>query len=118
MPVLSLSLPRDINLQPGEIRFDMYEAEFTHEGDRCTFEVLIERVGLSDPGLGPIAEIVHDIDLKDAKFAREETPGIERLIAGIAMAHKQDEARLERGCALFDDLYEYYRRKGIQVSGH
>ena len=99
-------------LQPGEIRFDMYEAEFTHEGDRCTFEVLIERAGLSDPGLGPIAEIVHDIDLKDAKFAREETLGIERLIAGIAMSHKQDEARLERGCALFDDLYEYYRKKG------
>jgi hypothetical protein len=109
--------PKGYQPQPGEIRFDMYEAEFTHEGDRCTFEVLIERVGLSDPGLGPIAEIVHDIDLKDAKFAREETPGIERLIAGIAMAHKQDEARLERGCALFDDLYEYYRRKGGRVSG-
>ena len=98
-------------LQPGEIRFDMYEAEFTHEGDRCTFEVLIERVGISDPGLGPIAEIVHDIDLKDAKFAREETLGIERVITGIAVSHKQDEARLERGCALFDDLYEYYRKK-------
>ena len=98
--------------EPGEIRFDMYEAEFTHEGDRCTFEVLLERVGLSDPGLGPIAQIVHDIDLKDGKFAREETLGIDRLIAGIAMAHKDDEARLERGYALFDDLYEYFRRKG------
>jgi hypothetical protein len=97
--------------QPGEIRFDMYEAEFTHEGDRCTFEVLIERMGISDPGLGPIAEIVHDIDLKDAKFAREETPGIDRLIAGIAMANKDDEARLARGSALFDDLYEYFKRK-------
>jgi hypothetical protein len=99
--------------QPGEIRFDMYEAEFTHEGDRCTFEVLIERVGLSDPGLGPIAEIVHDIDLKDAKFSREETPGIERLIAGIAMAHKDDETRLSRGTAVFDDLYEYFSRKRV-----
>ena len=97
--------------EPGEMRFDMYEAEFTHEGDRCTFEVLIERVGLSDPGLGPIAEIVHDIDLKDSKFAREETPGIDRIIAGIAMANKDDEVRLARGCALFDDLYEYYKRK-------
>jgi hypothetical protein len=97
--------------QPGEIRFDMYEAEFTHEGDRCTFEVLIERVGLSEPGLGPIAEIVHDIDLKDAKFAREETPGIDRIIAGIAMANKDDEARLARGSAIFEDLYEYFRRK-------
>lgn len=97
--------------KPQEIRFDMYEAEFTHEGDRCTFEVLVERVGLSDPGLGPIAEIVHDIDLKDAKFVREETPGIDRLIAGIAMANKDDEARLARGTAVFDDLYEYFKRK-------
>ena len=97
--------------QPGEMRFDMYEAEFTHEGDRCTFEVLIERVGLSDPGLGPIAEIVHDIDLKDAKFVREETPGIDRIIAGIAMATKDDEARLARGSAVFEDLYEYFKRK-------
>jgi hypothetical protein len=97
--------------QPGEIRFDMYEAEFTHEGDRCTFEVLIERMGISDPGLGPIAEIVHDIDLKDAKFAREETPGIDRVIAGIAMANRDDEARLVRGSALFEDLYEYFKRK-------
>jgi hypothetical protein len=97
--------------EPGEIRFDMYEAEFTHEGDRCTFEVLIERMGISDPGLGPIAEIVHDIDLKDAKFAREETPGIDRLIAGIAMANKDDEARLVRGTAVFDDLYEFFMRK-------
>ena len=97
--------------EPGEIRFDMYEAEFTHEGDRCTFEVLLERLGLSDPGLGPIAEIVHDIDLKDSKFGRQETAGIDRLIAGIAMAHKDDEKRLVRGTAVFDDLYEYFRRK-------
>lgn len=94
-----------------ELRFDMFEAEFTHEGDRCTFEVLCEQVGLHDPALRPIAEIVHDIDLKDSKFNRPETPGIERLIAGIAMAHKEDETRLSRAAAVFDDLYEYFRRK-------
>jgi len=89
----------------------MFDAEFTHEGDRCTLEVLMERGGLTDPALGPIAEIVHDIDLKDSKFGRQETPGIERLIAGICMAHKDDEARLARGEALFSDLYEYFRKK-------
>jgi hypothetical protein len=94
-----------------EVRFDMFEAEFTHEGDRCTFEILCEQVGLRDPGLRPIAEIVHDIDLKDTKFARPETTGIDRLIAGIAMAHKDDETRLTRASAVFDDLYEYFRRK-------
>jgi hypothetical protein len=103
--------PKGYESLPGELRFDMFEAEFTHEGDRCTLEVLIERTGLKEPALGPIAEIVHDIDLKDSKFGRQETPGIERLIAGIAMAHKDDETRLARGTAVFDDLYEYFKRK-------
>jgi hypothetical protein len=95
-----------------EVRFDMFEAEFTHEGDHCTFEVLIDRLEIDDAALTPIAEIVHDIDLKDSKFAREETVGIERLIAGIAMAHKEDETRLTRSSIVFDDLYEYFKRKG------
>lgn len=103
--------PKGYQPLPDEIRFDTFEAEFTHEGDRCTLEVLIERTGLNEPALGPIAEIVHDIDLKDSKFGRQETPGIERLIAGIAMAHKDDESRLARGAAVFDDLYEYFKRK-------
>jgi len=97
--------------EPAELRFDMYEAEFTHEGDRCTFEVLLERFTLKDPALQSIAEIIHDIDLKDAKFAREETIGIDRLIAGIAMRHKDDEGRRARAADMFDDLYEYFKRK-------
>ena len=93
-----------------EVRFDMFEAEFTHEGDRCTFEVLIEKFGLDDRTLRPVAQIVHDIDLKDSKFGRPEVPGIDRLVAGIAMAHREDEERLARGSAVFEDLYEYFRR--------
>jgi hypothetical protein len=103
--------PKGYKPVSGELRFDMFEAEFTHEGDRCTLEVLIERVGRQDPALNRIAEIVHDIDLKDSKFGRHETPGIEQVIAGIAMAHKDDEARLNRSSAVFDDLYEYFKRK-------
>ena len=95
----------------GEIRFDMFEAEFTHDGDRCTFEVLIERLGLDDPALLPLAEIVHDIDLKDAKFGREELAGVDALITGVAAAHRDDAQRLARGGAVFDALYEYFRRK-------
>ena len=96
---------------PDELRFDMFDAEFTHDGDLCTFEVLLERFRLDDPALRAIADIVHDIDLKDPKFARAETGGVESLIAGIAMAHKDDEARLERAEAVFSDLYVYFRRK-------
>ncbi len=96
---------------PGEVRFDMFEAEFTHEGDRCTIEVLVEKFGLDDRALGPVAQIVHDIDLKDSKFERPEVPGIDRLVAGIALAHRDDDERLARGSAVFDDLYEYFRKK-------
>jgi hypothetical protein len=95
----------------GELRFDMFEAEFTHEGDRCSFEVLLGHAGLTDPALQAIAEIVHDIDLKDGKFGRDETGGIKALIAGVAMAHRSDEERLTRGGAIFDDLYEHFSKK-------
>src|SRR6266568_1016267 len=91
--------------QKGEVRFDMFEAEFTHEGDLCTFEVLLDRFGLGEPALRAIAEIVHDVDVKDAKYGREEAPGVGQVVAGIAAAHPDDEARLGRGTALFDDLY-------------
>jgi hypothetical protein len=94
-----------------ELRFDMFEAEFTHEGDLCTFEVLLSRLGLADRALVAIAEIVHDIDLKDAKFNRADAIGIDRLIAGIAMGTKDDEGRLAQGGAVFEGLYEYFRRK-------
>jgi len=96
-----------------ELRFDMFDGEFTHEGDSCSFEVLLDRFGIPDAALRTIAEIVHDIDLKDAKFRREEAPGIDRLIAGLCMADPGDAGRLERGGALFDSLYEYFHRKGV-----
>jgi hypothetical protein len=96
----------------GELRFDMYDAEFTHEGDRCTFEVLLGHAGLeSDRALQAIAEIVHDIDLKDGKFAREEAAGIKTLIASICMATADDEERLARGKSVLDDLYRHFQKK-------
>jgi hypothetical protein len=83
----------------------MFEAEYTHQGDRCTFETLLRRFDIDDRALAEIAEIVHDIDLKDGKFGREDAVGIERVLAGIAAACPDDSARLERGARLFDELY-------------
>ncbi|HEY2942797.1 MAG TPA: chromate resistance protein ChrB domain-containing protein [Vicinamibacteria bacterium] len=96
---------------PGELCFDMFQAEFTHDGDLCTFEVLLRHFRLKEAALRNVAEIVHDIDLKDAKFSRPEAVGVGRLIAGIAVRHKDDEARLSEGAAAFASLYEYFKRK-------
>lgn len=89
----------------------MFEAEFTHEGDRCSFEVLLGRAGLDDPALTVIAEIVHDIDLKDEKFGREEAAGIRTLINGICADTRDDDARIAPGAAIFDNLYAVFGHK-------
>ncbi len=96
--------------RPGELRFDMFEAEYTHEGDRCTFEVLLHKSGIGEPALTAIGEIVHDIDLKDGKFARAEAGGIAALIDGLAQADISDQERVERGGQLFDNLYELFSK--------
>jgi hypothetical protein len=100
---------RSYQPRPGEVRFDMYEAEYTHEGDRCTFETLLNRSGLRDRALRAIGEIVHDIDCKDEKFGREEVAGIAALVRGLTRAYPDDATRLERGAAAFDDLYASLR---------
>ncbi|NOK19723.1 chromate resistance protein ChrB domain-containing protein [Corallococcus carmarthensis] len=96
---------------PGELRFDMFEGEYSHEGELCTFEVLVQRFGLRDGALVALREMVHDIDLKDAKFGRPETAGLERLVAGIALNNPTDEERLARASAVLDDLYAVFTKK-------
>ena len=70
--------------KPGakEVRFDMFEGEFTHEGDRCSFEVFLDRVFPKDRALAEIGKIVHDLDLKDARFGLPETAGFGSLLVG------------------------------------
>jgi hypothetical protein len=97
--------------KPSEVTFDMFEATFTHVGDRCTFEVLVDRFGLRESGLRAIAEIIHDIDIKDGKYGRAETAGFASLIAGIAVLHRDDEERIAIGSQMLDALLELHRRK-------
>lgn len=88
----------------GELRFDMPEAEFTHVGDKCSFEVLCDRFALSEPGLSRVAEIVHDLDIKDGRYLHPETEGVRTMIEGIVAQHERDEARIEAASTLFNAL--------------
>ena len=94
-----------------ELRFDMFDAEFTHEGDLCTFEVLVERQNIGDNALRRIGEVIHDIDLKESKFGRPETAGIALIVNAICTKHKDDTDRIERGTILLDDLYEFFKKR-------
>lgn len=102
---------KNYNPQKEEVRFDMYEAEFTHQGDRCTFEEILYRFQINDKALYQIGEIVHDIDLKDGKFERSEADGLNVVFSGIGAAHQKDSDRIEIGGKLIDDLYAYFKNK-------
>jgi hypothetical protein len=91
--------------EAGEIRFDMYDGDYTHEGDECTFEVLVRRFAPGDAALRWIAELVHDIDCKDEKFGRDEAAGLASMIRGVVASHEADSARVDAGASLFDGLY-------------
>jgi hypothetical protein len=93
----------------GELRFDMFDGEYTHEGDACTFEVLARRFVPKDRAIRAIGELVHDIDCKDDKFGRPETAGIAGLMRGIARGTDDDVERIARGSAILDDLYTQFR---------
>jgi hypothetical protein len=97
--------------QDGELRFDMFEGEFSHEGGLCTFEVILQHSGLKDAGLDAIAQVIHDIDLKEDKHQRPETRGIATMIDGIAALYKDDERRIEAGSQLLDATYAALKAK-------
>jgi hypothetical protein len=103
--------PKGYKPAPGELRFDMFEAEYSHEGELCTFEVLCTKFDLDVPGLRALAELVHDIDIKDGKFGRPETAGFAAMIAGLALLHRDDAERLARGSELLESLLAYFARK-------
>jgi hypothetical protein len=102
---------RGYRKRTGELRFDMFEAEYTHVGEDCTFQTLLRRFGLRDRGLGAIGEVIHDIDCKDDRFNRPETAGTAALVRGIVQTHDGDQDRIGRGSAMLDDLYEFFRKQ-------
>jgi hypothetical protein len=98
---------KDIDkLSPGELAFDIQGGEFTHHGDLCTFEVVVRSFGIKDKAVRKIAEIVHDLDLKDDKYGNAAGSGIEEVLTGIRKTSKEDSDMLEKGIAVFEMMYQ------------
>jgi len=93
------------NLGEDVIPFDIRGGRFTHAGDLCTLEVLMKSFVLKDKILKKIAEIVHELDIKDDKFRTSEAKGIEDILSGIRKTAKDDYECLEKGMAIFEMLY-------------
>ena len=84
------------NLDNNMVLFDVRGGEFTHVGDMCTFEMILKSFGLKDKGLKKVAELIHEIDLKDGKYESPEAKGIEEILTGIRKVGENDTEILEK----------------------
>ena len=99
----------------GGVHYDMADAEFTHRGEDCTFETVLKEFGLAaDPALAELAEIVHDVDLKDNKFNRLEAAGLDAALRGLGELLKDDRKLMRQAGVIFDGLYEYLGRRATE----
>jgi hypothetical protein len=94
----------------GALPFDMFGVEFSHHGDRCTFEILCAMFGVDDPAVERVGTIVHDLDLKDERFAAPEAATLGALIDGLQLSIDDDAALLRQGMSLFESLYRAFSR--------
>ena len=106
-PGARFSFGGDPAAHPGAVPFDMYQpGGFGHEGDRCTFETLCARFGVTEKKVRLIAQAIHDADLDDEKFGRIEGIVINQILAGWARQGLPDEELVRRGIDLIEGLFQ------------
>jgi hypothetical protein len=110
------SIRYSLRPKPEEISFDMAKAHFGHVGNLCTFETMVAAFGLDEPSLRPITEIVHEIDLRDGRYARPETAGIEAVLKGWLIAGLSDAELEKHGSALFEGLFSAHVKNRKEAS--
>jgi hypothetical protein len=92
------------------VAFDMFGVEFTHRGEWCTFETMVHTFAICDRAVERLATIVHDLDLKDAKFGAPEAGAVGALVEGLQALHADDHALLDDGITIFEALYRTFER--------
>lgn len=96
----------------GEFRFDMVDAEFTHEGDRCSFEMLLLRADLTDDhALVAIGEIIHELDIGDGKFVRPETAGVGAMLSGVCASTDDDLQRIAMASEALNQFHAFFSNR-------
>jgi hypothetical protein len=87
------------------VPFDMFHGGFGHRGEDCTFETLQKTFRIRARKVGIIGQMIHDADLLDEKFGRQEGFGIDEVLGGWAKQAVPDKELLERGIQLIEALY-------------
>lgn len=93
----------------GAIPFDTPDAkEWSHDGDRCTFDTMVSRFGLSHPALDRLALVIRAADT-DRHDLSPQAAGVLAVAVGFSRLHKSDAAQLEASMPVYDALYAWAR---------
>jgi hypothetical protein len=94
----------------GAIPYDVPGVELGHHGDRCSFDVFLDKYKVDDPALRALALIVRGADT-DARQLTPESPGLYALATGFQAIAKDDHDNMAKQFPAYDALYAYCRAR-------
>ncbi len=95
--------------ETGAIPYDTTGVELGHVDGRCSFESIIVKYDLKDPGLQRLAKIVHAADVAQDIDSDPIARGLEAIASGYSLRYPHDEENLEKQFELYDSLYAWCR---------
>jgi hypothetical protein len=94
--------------QEGATPYDVKNVELGHVDGRCSFESIMVKYRLDDPGLKRLAQIVHGADVKADRAACPEAAGLYAIANGFALVHGEDDhAKIQLETPMYDALYAW-----------
>ena len=93
----------------GAIPFDAPGVELGHHEGRCSFESIIQKYGLKEPGLLRLAQIVHSADVSEDIDKDPIARGLEAIASGFSLRYPDDEENLSIQFEIYDALYAWCR---------
>jgi hypothetical protein len=95
--------------ETGAIPFDAPGVELGHHEGRCSFEAIILKYDLKEPGLLRLAQIVHAADVAEDIDKDPIARGLEAIASGYSLRYPEDEENLARQFEVYDGLYAWCR---------
>jgi hypothetical protein len=98
------------------IPYDLPGVEYTHEGDKCTFDYILKKHQLEDPALHHLAKIVRAADTDNYALAIQAA-GLFAISAGLSYNIKDDHEMLKQGMVIYDALYSWCKYVSDETHG-
>lgn len=98
-----------VAMETGAISYDAPGVELGHVDGRCSFESIIVKYGLKEPGLLRMAKIVHGADVDKDIDTDPIARGLEAIASGYSLRFPEDMENLEHQFEVYDALYAWCR---------